>query len=148
MFSFDDSKRLGEGGRKARLCEKGRRNEQWVSTHHHPELAVVDLPVPVLVHRPDHLVDLLVRHLARQVGQDKLELLRGDAALVVFTEHPERLLQVILNVCVLGFLVEHETELGKLKEARPVHIDLVDHVLHLQGDCCWNWLHFKMENAS
>ena len=31
--------------------------------HHHPELAVVDLPVPVLVHRVDHLVDLLVRHL-------------------------------------------------------------------------------------
>ena len=135
MFSFDDSKRLGEGGRKARLCEKGRRNEQWVSTHHHPELAVVDLPVPVLVHRADHLVDLLVRHLARQVGQDELELLRGDATLVVLAEHPERLLQVVLDVCVLGFLVQHETELWKLQEAGSVHVYLIDHVLHLQRDC-------------
>ena len=39
------------------------RHYKWVSSHHHPELAVVDLPVPVLVHRPDHLVDLLVGHL-------------------------------------------------------------------------------------
>ena len=40
------------------------RHDKWVSPHHHPELAVVDLPVPVLVHRADHLVDLLVRHLS------------------------------------------------------------------------------------
>ena len=76
--------------------------------HPHPELAVADLPVPVLVHRVDHLVDLLVRHLqessivlffstahlARQVGHDELELLGGDAPLVVLAEHPERLLQL------------------------------------------------------
>ena len=124
MFSFDDSKRLGEGGRKARLCEKGRRNEQWVSTHHHPELAVVDLPVPVLVHRPDHLVDLLVRHLARQVGQDELELLRGDATLVVLAEHPERLLQLVLGVRVAQLLVHHEAELRKLKKTGSINVHL------------------------
>ena len=39
-------------------CMKERR-----SPHHHPKLTVADLPVPVLVHRVDHLVDLLVRHL-------------------------------------------------------------------------------------
>ena len=124
--------------------------------HHHPELAVVDLPVPVLVHRVDHLVDLLVRHLgivfymsvklslhflinfarsrhlAWQVGQHKLQLLSGDAPLVVLAEHPERLLQVVLNVGVLRPLVEHQAELLELKETRSVHVDLVDHILHLR----------------
>ena len=124
--------------------------------HHHPELAVVDLPVPVLVHRVNHLVDLLVshlgsvflhicqtfnafssnfarsRHLARQVGQHKLQLLSGDAPLVVLAEHPERLLQVVLNVGVLRPLVQHQAELLELKETRSVHVDLVDHILHLR----------------
>ena len=70
--SFDDGKGLGEGGGKTRLAEKGRRNQQRVSPHHHPELAVVDLPVPVLVHRPDHLVNLLVRHLSVKTCHDEV----------------------------------------------------------------------------
>ncbi len=45
---------------------------------HHPELLVVYLAIAVLVHRLDHLVDLLVGDLAGQVGQDKLELLCCD----------------------------------------------------------------------
>ena len=109
--------------------------------HHHPELAVVDLPVPVLVHRVDHLVDLLVRHLgsvflhicetftafssnfarsrhlAWQVGQHKLQLLSGDAPLVVLAEHPERLLQLVFRVSVTELLVHHQTELWEFEEA-------------------------------
>ena len=109
--------------------------------HHHPELAVVDLPVPVLVHRVDHLVDLLVRHLgisflhicqtfiafssnfarschlARQVGQHKLQLLSGDAPLVILAEHPERLLQLVFRVSVTELLVHHQTELWEFEEA-------------------------------
>ena len=131
-ISFNNGERCGEGCGEARLAEGGCRDNQRVGSHHHTELAVVDLPVPVLVHRPDHLVDLLVRHLARQVGQDKLELLGGDAPLVVLAEDPERLLQVVLNVSVLGFLVQHETKLGKLKESRSVYVYLIDHVLHLK----------------
>ena len=100
------------------------RHYKWVSSHHHPELAVVDLPVPVLVHRPDHLVDLLVRHLARQVGQDKLELLCSDATLVVLAEHSKRLLQLVLCVGVAQFLVHHQTELRKLEKSGSVNIDL------------------------
>ena len=36
--------------------------KRW-SPHHHAKLTVADFPVPILVHRVDHLVDLLVRHL-------------------------------------------------------------------------------------
>ena len=48
--------------------------------HHDPELAVVDLAVPVLVHRLDHLVNLLVGDLPWQVCQHELELVGRDAA--------------------------------------------------------------------
>ena len=109
--------------------------------HHHPKLAVADLPVPVLVHRVDHLVDLLVRHLgivfymsvklslhflinfarsrhlARQVGQHKLQLLSGDAPLVVLAEHPKCLLQLVFRVSVTQLLVHHQTELWEFEEA-------------------------------
>ena len=123
-ISFNNGERCGEGCGEARLAEGGCRDNQRVSSHHHTELAVVDLPVPVLVHRPDHLVDLLVRHLARQVGQDKLELLRGDAALVVLAEHPECLLQLVLGVRVAQLLVHHEAELRKLKKAGSINVHL------------------------
>ena len=36
--------------------------KRW-SPHHHAKLTVADFPVPILVHRVDHLVNLLVRHL-------------------------------------------------------------------------------------
>ena len=117
------------------------RHDKRVGAHHHPELAVVDLPVPVLVHRVDHLVDLLVRHLgivfymsvklslhflinfarsrhlAWQVGQHKLQLLSGDAPLVVLAEHPESLLQLVFRVSVTELLVHHQTELWEFEEA-------------------------------
>ena len=56
------------------------RRQVRLGADHHPELLVVDLPVAVFVNRLDHLVDLLVRHLAREVGQDELELVRRYAA--------------------------------------------------------------------
>ena len=58
------------------------------------------------------------------MGQDKLELLRGDAALVVLAEHPERLLQLVLGVRVAQLLVHHEAELRKLKKAGSINVHL------------------------
>ena len=50
-------------GGPCELGEGGGGNEEGRGAHHDPELRVVDLAVPVLVHRPDHLVYLLVGHL-------------------------------------------------------------------------------------
>ena len=58
------------------------------------------------------------------MGQDKLELLRSDATLVVLAEHPERLLQLVLGVRVAQLLVHHQAELRKLQETRSVYVHL------------------------
>ena len=50
-------------GGPCELGEGGGGDEEGRGAHHDPELRVVDLAVPVLVHRPDHLVYLLVGHL-------------------------------------------------------------------------------------
>ena len=40
-----------------------------------------------------------------QVLEDKLELVRGDAALVIFTEHPEAFLKNKLNSSLMRFIL-------------------------------------------
>ena len=65
------------------------------------------------------------RHLARQVGQHKLQLLSGDAPLVILAEHPERLLQLVFRVSVTELLVHHQTELWEFEEAWTVHVHLI-----------------------
>ena len=71
---------LHRGGHGGRLLLLLLLDEVGLGADHDAELLVVDLAVAVLVDRLDHLVDLLVRHLARQVRQHELELVRRDAA--------------------------------------------------------------------
>ena len=40
---------------------------------------IINFPVSIFVDSFDHLVDLFVRHLARKMGQDELQLLCCDA---------------------------------------------------------------------
>ena len=55
-------------------------NEEGDAAHHDTELGEANLAVPVLVHGVNHLIDLLVGHLPREVHQDKLHLVSGDTA--------------------------------------------------------------------
>ena len=57
----------------------------------YPEFWVWDLAVIVFVHDIDHLLDLLVVQLTGQMSQDRLDLVRVNAALSILTEHPGQL---------------------------------------------------------
>jgi hypothetical protein len=48
---------------------------------------IIDLSIAVLIDRLDHLINLLVRHLARQMRQHEFQLLCRDAACGQFLQH-------------------------------------------------------------
>lgn len=93
-----------------------------------PELRVTDLPISVLVDGVDHFIDFLVGDLAREVHQHILHLISRNAALVIFTEGSESVLEVSLVVQLLGLLLDDQTEVVEVQGAGPV-VNLVDQIL-------------------
>ena len=120
-------------------------------SQHPPELLVGDHPVVVDVRRPDHLVNLGLAHLDRQVSHDKPDLVRSDDSLVFRVKSgkdpsstavvvrfslrnsvpPVALSDLVLRVHVLHEPSHELDELLELDDAAAVHVDLVDHVVHL-----------------
>ena len=66
-------------------------------SHHHSELAVADLTVPVLVDGLDHLLYLRQVDLCGKILEDKLELVRGYTTFLVLAEHSETFLKIRLT---------------------------------------------------
>ena len=71
---------------------RGSVHDKGNTAQHHSELTVVDLPVTILVHSRYHLLYLSQADLAGNILKDKLQFIRGNTAVLVFTEHSETLL--------------------------------------------------------
>ena len=70
-------------------------------------------------------------NLSRKMSQHELQFLGGDAALVVFAEHTERLLVAHFFIFVrLQFLRQSSSKLGPLNLAAVVGVNVVDDVLN------------------
>ena len=63
------------------------------------------------------------------MSQHELQFLGCDAAFVVFAEHAERLLQLVLRVRVADLLVHQVAELGKLNKSRSINVNLPENRL-------------------
>jgi hypothetical protein len=102
----------------------------WLFGHHHlEELLVVDLTIAIDISLADHLVDLLVRELLSEAGQDLSQFSRGDVAIAILVEHFESLEDLLLRVAPLNLY--HGQELGEIDGPVAISIHLVDHVSEL-----------------
>ena len=78
----------------------------------------------------DHLIDLFVGDLAWEVHQYILHLVSRNAALVIFTEGSECVLEVSLVVQLLRLLLDDQAEVIEVESSRAV-VNLVDQILNL-----------------
>lgn len=66
-----------------------------------------------------------------EVGHDMPQLCRADIAIAVLVKHLERLLDLLLTICVPHLARHHGEKLGEVDRAVAVGVDLIDHVLEL-----------------
>ena len=95
------------------------------------EFVVVDRAVTILIHFPDHLLNVLERHRLTHVNHDAAHLLGVDEAVPGSVEdregRPERLLRLLV-----GHFVRHQRDkLGKVDIPCAISIRDPDHLLEL-----------------
>merc|ERR1712023_512038 len=105
--------------------------EQVRLLHDAEELLFVHLAVTIAIRFVDHLLKLLVRHPLPKLLRDALEVLERDFPGLVIIEEPESLEDLVLRVTVENLLRHHCHELRELDGARPIIVDILDHLLDL-----------------
>merc|ERR1719231_266453 len=105
--------------------------EQVRLLHDAEELLFVHLAVTIAIRFVDHLLKLLVRHPLPKLLRDALEVLERDFPGLVIIEEPESLEDLVLRVTVENLLRHHGHKLRELDGARPIIVDILDHLLDL-----------------
>merc|ERR1719174_3311167 len=113
-------------------CSSRDAHLEQVSLLHDPEeLLLVDLAVTITVGFVDHLLELLVSHPLTKLLCDALEILERDLAGLVIVEQAEGLEDLVLRIAIENLLRHHRHELREFDGARPVIVDILDHLLNL-----------------
>merc|ERR1719267_14757 len=105
--------------------------EQVRLLHDAEEFLFVHLAVTITVRFVDHLLKLLVRHPLPKLLRNALEVLERDLPGLIIVEEPESLKDLVLRVTIENLLRHHCHELRELDGARPIIVDILDHLLDL-----------------
>mmetsp|Transcript_63798 Transcript_63798/g.129579 ORF Transcript_63798/g.129579 Transcript_63798/m.129579 type:complete len:220 (+) Transcript_63798:657-1316(+) len=99
--------------------------------HDPEELLLVDLAITIAVSFLDHLCELLVSHVLAELLRHALEVAEGDLPCLIIIEQPERLENLFARVFLTHLRRHHLQEFLEVNVARPVLVDVADHLLDL-----------------
>ena len=115
---------------------------------------VVNLAISVNISLADHLIDFTIgqflpyyegsanggenetEEAPTEVSHNMPQLGRADVSIPILIKYLERLLDLLLTICVPHLPSHHGQELGEIDCAVPVGVDFVDHILKL----CFCWI--------